>query len=855
MIADNHTLEENTGGETFAFSGQEFDNLKKLNSYYPVSFVKVYAKGIGRAFYQGERAAIPIYTAEYLEPSSYRTVYFGRLANRLYIQLLSPGRENRSTILDENEVKRILKSILRVLIKLQIEKGLLLEDIRLSEGDVMLKMDSTGFNPQKINIIFTAARSLRKGTLEELKNYLRKYQAFSRILSGRSLTLEMFSVFGEEMINEVVETEQAAASSAIASEAQEEDIEKRINEYFINLKKRETRRVQEVLKAIEVIEKRAGIERMSEAGRLAIIRTYLNNNKRAVSPDSIVPRPLTDTFIDKEKAEEWVKAQPEEFRGLAKFLIEHIRYIDQNEFELNLEASARQFNRKIKNRPYVILQGSTSLYKKSDIWVRDLLVEKGMLGVNAAGIVNAKKPEQFINEGAAEINDILVIDDIAFTGKQTVDIIRKFKGCLSDNFNLDKVTFHILVPFMMRAAEERIREECPCVKLYKQQRIPTAEEIVKRYGDNRIYKLFRKIFFGGGKITKALTYAAHKIANQESVLGPVFSGMVIVDIEKQPFFPDSEKVLQDPFWSEKIRYIPFIPPIIPPYRTAYSSPKFPDSSNTGNFNNYASSSSISNDGESETISRRRFIRDLAAAAGGLIIWGLRSSSDNAFALPTLRKFGLKDLPLYLRRKVFTYRIKKGDTIYSLCRQFNMSEVLFEDLNGSGLLAGDTVKIISVDYSIFVDRSENRLYVLTGDDAGFVLLYSCPVATGRRGRRTPLREFKIREKIFRKPSWRDCDHPSRIYYYGQRGYPYGKLGIWMQIDKYGHYAMHTTSAPWSIGRYASHGCIRMRDKDAIWIYKIVPLGTLVKVMKRGMSETSSSYKLILGHPHKKLFRRD
>ena len=43
-----------------------------------------------------------------------------------------------------------------------------------------------------------------------------------------------------------------------------------------------------------------------------------------------------------------------------------------------------------------------------------------------------------------------------------------------------------------------------------------------------------------------------------------------------------------------------------------------------------------------------------------------------------------------------------------------------------------------------------------------------------------------------------------------------------------YGIHGTDAPTSIGRAASHGCVRLRNEDAELLYRIVPLGTPVYI---------------------------
>ena len=43
-----------------------------------------------------------------------------------------------------------------------------------------------------------------------------------------------------------------------------------------------------------------------------------------------------------------------------------------------------------------------------------------------------------------------------------------------------------------------------------------------------------------------------------------------------------------------------------------------------------------------------------------------------------------------------------------------------------------------------------------------------------------------------------------------------------------YGIHGTDAPTSIGRDASHGCVRVRNEDAELLFRIVPVGTAVYI---------------------------
>lgn len=56
--------------------------------------------------------------------------------------------------------------------------------------------------------------------------------------------------------------------------------------------------------------------------------------------------------------------------------------------------------------------------------------------------------------------------------------------------------------------------------------------------------------------------------------------------------------------------------------------------------------------------------------------------------------------------------------------------------------------------------------------------------------------------------------------------------WMGLNvPWGIYGIHGTNKPWSIGQFASHGCIRMRNKDVEELFEWVPIGTPVRIEGR------------------------
>lgn len=62
------------------------------------------------------------------------------------------------------------------------------------------------------------------------------------------------------------------------------------------------------------------------------------------------------------------------------------------------------------------------------------------------------------------------------------------------------------------------------------------------------------------------------------------------------------------------------------------------------------------------------------------------------------------------------------------------------------------------------------------------------------------------------------------------------GTWIGLDvPWGVYGIHGTKEPWLVGkRNASHGCIRMNDKDANEVKNLVTIGTSVQIKQNSLS---------------------
>ncbi|MGA7972400.1 MAG: L,D-transpeptidase, partial [Pseudolabrys sp.] len=61
-----------------------------------------------------------------------------------------------------------------------------------------------------------------------------------------------------------------------------------------------------------------------------------------------------------------------------------------------------------------------------------------------------------------------------------------------------------------------------------------------------------------------------------------------------------------------------------------------------------------------------------------------------------------------------------------------------------------------------------------------------------------------------------------------GSPHNPMGARAMTLRGGEYAIHGTDRPSSVGRFISHGCIRMYNRDIVRLFPMVSVGTPVFV---------------------------
>ena len=110
----------------------------------------------------------------------------------------------------------------------------------------------------------------------------------------------------------------------------------------------------------------------------------------------------------------------------------------------------------------------------------------------------------------------------------------------------------------------------------------------------------------------------------------------------------------------------------------------------------------------------------------------------------------------------------------------------------------------------------------------VKVKSYPVAVGKAGWETPTGQFKVEHK-YRNPAWKNPFDGSII----PGGDPYNPLGQrWMGFwtDGKNWAGFHGTPNRESIGRAASHGCVRMYGEDIAELFDQVAVGSTVIVRR-------------------------
>ena len=109
------------------------------------------------------------------------------------------------------------------------------------------------------------------------------------------------------------------------------------------------------------------------------------------------------------------------------------------------------------------------------------------------------------------------------------------------------------------------------------------------------------------------------------------------------------------------------------------------------------------------------------------------------------------------------------------------------------------------------------------------LKSYAIAVGRPGWETPVGKYEVKQMI-KNPTWVHPLEKGVVIPGGDPENPLGRYWIGFWTDGKNWIGFHGTPTPRSVGRAASHGCVRMYNRDVEELFKQVTLGTVVTVVK-------------------------
>jgi len=155
--------------------------------------------------------------------------------------------------------------------------------------------------------------------------------------------------------------------------------------------------------------------------------------------------------------------------------------------------------------------------------------------------------------------------------------------------------------------------------------------------------------------------------------------------------------------------------------------------------------------------------------------------------------------------------------------------------GSQAIAQDAAKVEStpaqtaqVKRTIVVSLEDRKLALV--EDGQVVKVYT--VSVGKPSTPSPVGTFTIQRRV-KNPVYQ---HDGKAIQPG----PANPVGTrWMGLSVKG-YGIHGTNEPKSIGKAASHGCIRMARKDLEEMYEMVHVGDSVELIGQRNEETAELF---------------
>jgi lipoprotein-anchoring transpeptidase ErfK/SrfK len=204
---------------------------------------------------------------------------------------------------------------------------------------------------------------------------------------------------------------------------------------------------------------------------------------------------------------------------------------------------------------------------------------------------------------------------------------------------------------------------------------------------------------------------------------------------------------------------------------------------------------------------------------------------------------LASIPEDMEEKSKLERLGYISILEMLGERFHAAPDLLRKINPqASLAAGDKITVpntrrdpATVEARATVEAGEVRVVVsreagtLSVDRAGKVLFFA-PVTSGSEHDPLPIGDWKVKG-VARDPTFR---YNPNLFWDSEATDVKAKIppgpnnpvgAVWIDLDK-PHYGLHGTPEPRTIGRTASHGCVRLTNWDAMTVADLVKPGTPV-----------------------------
>lgn len=204
-------------------------------------------------------------------------------------------------------------------------------------------------------------------------------------------------------------------------------------------------------------------------------------------------------------------------------------------------------------------------------------------------------------------------------------------------------------------------------------------------------------------------------------------------------------------------------------------------------------------------------------------------------------------------EIQTYVVKNDESLIEIARTFGIGYNEITEANprldpfipGNGKTVRISTQWILPDVAdregIVINLSEMRLYYFTSDR---VMTYA--IGIGDEGKDTPVGNFEIVDKII-NPPWivpasirKESPELPKVVPPG----PDNPLGSHAMRLSRPSILIHGTDKPFAVGRKASHGCIRVYPEDIPDLFKVVPIGTKVAIIRQPVKAGVSGGKVYL-----------